>query len=61
MQTQQNRQDTVEIKLNFLSVELSMDPISTMLYNRVTEYDNLIITEVWLFYLNTIHMVLERC
>jgi len=42
MQTQQNRQDTVEIKLNFLSVELSMDPISTMLYNRVTEYDNLI-------------------
>ena len=31
MQTQQNRQDTVEIKLNFLSVELSMDPISTML------------------------------
>ena len=27
-QTQQNRQNTVEIKLNFLSVELSMDPIS---------------------------------
>ena len=37
-QTQQNRQDTVEIKLNFLSD-----------------------TEVWLFYLNIIRMVLERC
>ena len=27
MQMQQNRQDTVEIKLNFLSVEFSMDQI----------------------------------